>query len=98
LETVMNKSHLYRGAAIVFAASITSMQGAIPATAATRIDEAVAAAAGAAAARAADKAVSRAVLHGAERYRGPACLAGAREFRLHGFMHAAFMHRCLRVL
>ncbi len=95
----MNRiSHLCRGAAIVSAVVLTSMQGILPAMAATRLDAAVAAAAGAAAARAADRAVSRVVLHGAERYRGPACLAGAREFRLHGFMHAAFMRRCLRVL
>jgi len=68
------------------------------ALATTRLEAGVAAAAGAAAARAADRAVANAVLRGATRYRFPACVAGAHEFRLRGFAHAAFMNECLKVL
>jgi hypothetical protein len=70
----------------------------VEASAVTRLEEGMASAAGAAAARAADRAVANAVLRGAARYRFPACMAGAREFRLRGFAHMAFMNECLKVL
>jgi hypothetical protein len=79
-------------------AVVALMSGPGEAFATTRLEESVAAAAGAAAARAADRAVANAVLRGAVRYRYPACMAGAREFRLRGFAHSAFMNECLKVL
>ena len=82
--------------ALVAVVSLTL--GSVEASAITRLEERTAAAAGAAAARAADRAVQNAVLRGAVRYRGPACRAGAREFRLRGFSHMIFMRECLKVL
>lgn len=64
------------------------------AEAATRDEQALAGAAG----RAVSHIVSRTVVRDAARYRWPACLAGARELKLHGLRHAIFMHECQKVL
>jgi len=72
--------------------------GSMEASAITPLEERAAPAAGAAAGRAADRAIQNAVLHGAIRYRWPACRAGAHEFRSHGFSDMIFMRECLKVL
>jgi len=91
-------STLRRGLLGAMIAVVGLTLGSVEGLANTQLETRVAAAAGAAAARAADRAVANAVLRGAVRYRFPACIAGAREFRLRGFAHAAFMNECLKVL
>ena len=94
----IKSSAFRRGFLAALVAVVGLTLGSVEASAATRLEERAAAAAGAAAARAADRAVQNAVLRGAVRYRWPACRAGAREFRLHGFSHMIFMRECLKVL
>jgi hypothetical protein len=98
-EAFFTKSSAFRRGFLGTLVAVVGLTlGPVEASAATRLEERAAAAAGAAAARAADRAVQNAVLRGAARYRWPACRAGAREFRLHGFSHMIFMRECLKTL
>jgi hypothetical protein len=85
------------GVALLVASGFTP-KTATPASATTQLDRAVAAAAGRAAAAAADRAVTHAVINGEQRYREPACRAGANALKLRGLRHAVFMMECRKVL
>jgi hypothetical protein len=82
----------------VIALGVLTLAGTNSATAATRLEQAVAAAAGRAAGTAASRAVSRAVMNGEARFRGPACRSGANAMKLRGLKHAIFMMECRKIL
>lgn len=75
-----------------------SVFGASQASAATRLENEVAAAVGRSAGRVANTAASRAILKDTVRLRGPACRAGSRDLGLHGIKHAIFVSECAKVL
>jgi hypothetical protein len=97
----MKRSAMRLAALVVLLAIVSSLtfpHTVNKAEAATRDEQALAGAAGRAAGRAVSHIVSRTVVRDTARYRWPACLAGARELRLHGLRHAIFMHECQKVL
>jgi hypothetical protein len=97
----MKRSAMRLAALVVLLAIVSSLtfpHTVNKAEAATRDEQALAGAAGRAAGSAVSHIVSRTLFRDTARYRWPACLAGARELRLHGLRHAIFMHECQKVL